>query len=157
MPDGGNSTERSQLEIGIGCARPMRAVVDPHRDGADERTCELRQRIANNVAEVSTNDGKTKRDRWIEVGGTATGEGGENAGDDGKRPASGDGEPASVFTLRSFQQDAGHNAVAEQNQDRCSEKLSKHRVGSSTGEYRRLPRPESIDGYSDNNRSKNDR
>jgi hypothetical protein len=59
---------------------------------------------------------------------------GEHAGDDGKRPARGNREPAGVFTLRSFQQHAGYDAVAEQDQDRCSQKLSDHGVG----EYRWL-------------------
>src|SRR5688572_11462237 len=126
MTNRGDGAERPELEVRVGGARPVRAVVNPHRQGSDERTSELRQRKANDVAEVSADDRKSKRDRWIEVGRTATGERGENAGDDGERPARGDGEPAGVFTLRSFQQDAGHDAVAEQDQDRGSEKLSEH-------------------------------
>src|SRR5688572_11221971 len=136
MTDGGNRTERSELEVRIGSTGPVWAVVHPHRQSADKCTGELRQRIANDLAEVSPDDGESKRDRRIQVGiGAATGEGGENAGDDGERPARGDREPASVFTLRSFQQDAGDDAVAKQDQDRGSEKLSEHRVGT---------RPESI-------------
>ena len=43
---------------------------------------------------------------------------------DRERPAAGDREPAGVLALRSLQQDAGDDAVTEQDQDEGADELS---------------------------------
>ena len=103
-------------------------VVNPHRGRANERARELRKRVAHHLAEVAGHHGDSKGDGRIQVCvGAATGERGEDAGDDGKRPARRDRQPSRAFSLGSFQQHAGDHAVAQQDEDRGPGELSEHR------------------------------
>ena len=124
----GLGAEDSQLEIRIGRARPVGRVVDPHRGRADKRAGKLRERVAHHLAEVAGHDGGSQGDGRIQVCvGAAAGDRGEDAGDNGKRPARRDRQPSRAFSLGSFQQHAGDHAIAQQDEDRGPGELSEHR------------------------------
>src|SRR5215204_7132265 len=122
--DGRRGAEHAELESLVFGLFPVRQVCQPHEDGADEGTEELRDNKAWNyrpfeLAHCRESEGHGR----IDVGAGELSHAVDGHGD-GHRPSEGDDDPARVLGLGVPQQHPCDDAVAEDDQDHSPDKLT---------------------------------
>lgn len=121
----GEVQKQASLASGSGVTAQWGEVEDPDEEGADHGAEDLGGDVDGELVIVAGEDGGGDGDGGIEMGvDAAPGGGGEDAGEDGDAPGGGDGEPAGVFGLGAFEQDASDDAVAEQDDDHGSHEFT---------------------------------
>src|SRR5919106_509475 len=137
--------EDGQLEAGIVGGRPVRQVVEPDEDRADERAKELaaeieRDGVPSDSAGIRSANGERQRHGRVDVG-SADRSDGIDRDRDRETPSEGDHDPAGVLCLRSREEDAGDDAVAKDDEYRRADRLGQEFVHGSNSLRCELPAP----------------
>src|SRR5204862_3652848 len=128
--------------LGVGRRRPVRQIRQPHDDRAKESAGYLGSDITRDIRPRKRADRRQPdRHRGVEMC-AADAADAVHRDRDGERPAGGDDDPAGIVALGALQDDVGHDAIAEDDEDGGAEELCEewgHDDGGGERRYYRSP------------------